>query len=106
MQSTACLLAVLCFVFVRTTSLGTHTGENVVKACGEIFHVCISGSPEGLLESKPHKISRLDSPIGSRMLLKSDYEITRRFEQFQCLRQASIFARKQPIWLQNRALLI
>jgi len=106
MQSTACLLAVLCFVFVRTTSLGTHAGENVFKACGEIFHVCVSGSPEVLLESKPHKISRLDSPIASRIFLKSDDEIRRRFEHFQCSRQASIIVRKQPIWLQNRALLI
>ncbi|MBX9949559.1 MAG: hypothetical protein K2Y39_10350 [Candidatus Obscuribacterales bacterium] len=106
LQITACLLAVCCFVFVRTTSLGVHGGESAVKACGEIFHVCISGSPEVLLESKPHKVSRLDSPIGSRILLKSEVEITRRLEQTQCLRQASILARKQPLWLLNKALLI
>ncbi len=52
LKSTACLMAVLCFVFVRTTALAAHGGESAVKACGEIFHVCVSGVPTVLLEGK------------------------------------------------------
>lgn len=99
-------MAVLCFVFVRTTTLGTHGGESVIKACGEILHVCISGSPEVLLESKPHKISRIDTPISTRIHLKPVDESSGQVEETYLFSKFQIVERKQPIWLLNQALLI
>jgi len=106
LQSTAFLLAVLCFVFVRTTSLGAGDGESVVKACGEIFHVCISGSPEVLLESKPDKISRIDSPAGTGIFLKPVNESADQAVLAMLFSKSDRIVSKKPIWLINQALLI
>lgn len=83
-----------------------HNSESVIKACGEILHVCVSGSPEILLESKPHKISKIDSPIGTRIHHKPVDQIANRFERLQVFSRANVLESKQPIWLINQALLI
>lgn len=109
LKSTACLLAVLCFVFVRTTTIVAQSEESVAKACGEIFHVCISGVPELLIEGKPHKpskISRVESSIDARICLKLVDEVGHKFQQSQRFSKTLTVMGKHPIWLVNQALLI
>ena len=106
LKTTACLLAVLCVVFVRTTALAAHGGESVVKACGEIFHVCISGAPTVLLEGKPHKVSRIDSSFGTRIFLKPVDEVASIEQRFSGSSKTFITPNQRPLWLINRALVI
>ena len=106
LKSTACLMAVLCFVFVRTTALAAQGGESSIKACGEIFHVCISSAPTVLLEGKPHKVSRIDSNFGARILLKPFDAAKTISKGFSGPSKTYIAANQRPLWLMNRALLI
>lgn len=106
LKSTACLMAVLCFVFVRTTALAAHGGESSIKACGEIFHVCISGAPAVLLEGKPHKVSRIDSNFGARICLKPVDAVQSVSKGFSGQSKTFIRPNQRPLWLMNRALLI
>ncbi|PZM83314.1 MAG: hypothetical protein DKT66_09140 [Candidatus Melainabacteria bacterium] len=106
LKSTACLLAVLCFVFVRTTSLIPDDSESLIKACSEILHVCMSGAPEVLLESKTIKLARIDSPECARFCLTPVDDIAHRFERRHLFSKADIVESKQPLWLINQALLI
>jgi hypothetical protein len=99
-------MAVLCFVFVRTTALAAQGGESSIKACGEIFHVCISGVPAVLLEGKPHKVSRIDSHFGARIFLKPVDEVQTVSQNFCGPGKTFIATNQRPLWLMNRALLI
>lgn len=106
LKITACLMAVLCFVFVRTNVLAAHGGESAVKACGEIFHVCVSGAPTILLEGKPHKVSRIDSSFGAGIFWKPVDRVKTQSQKLCFNTKAQISSDQRPIWLINRALLI
>jgi hypothetical protein len=106
LKSTACLMAVLCFVFVRTTALAAQGGESSIKACGEILNVCISGAPTVLLEGKPNKVSRIDSSFGARIFLKPVDAVATVLKGFSGPSRPYTASNQRPLWLMNRAILI
>jgi hypothetical protein len=99
-------MAVLCFVFVRTTALAAQGGESSVKACGEIFHVCVSGAPAVLLEGKTHKVSRIDSSFGARIFWKPVDQVKTLCQRPCFNTQTQLSSNQRPLWLINRALLL
>ncbi len=106
LRSTACLLAVLCFVFLRTSALAAQDTESSVKGCSEIFNVCISEAPSVLLEGKPHKVSKIDSCLGERVNFTLFDPAGCKTMQAQGFVPVRVIANQRPRWLINQALLI
>lgn len=118
LRSTACLLAVLCFVFLRISVVSAQGGESSVKGCSEIFNVCSSEAPSILLEGKPHpdskkvskkdskKYSKFDSPLGEQFDFNLFEGAGFKTQGPQGFAGASLLAGRRPLWLINQALLI
>jgi len=99
-------MAVLCFVFLRTTALAIEGAESSIKGCSEIFNVCFSGEPSVLLESKSHKVSRIDAPPDARICLSVLDEPIRQTRSQQSFHRSHTPVCKLPLWLINQKLLI
>lgn len=106
LRSTACILAVLCFVFIRVTAIAIEGGESGVNACTEICHVCATGYSPILLEGKPHKDSRDSAAVGDRFAFHYLNETVCQPRHLSYVSKTFSVSDKQPLWLLNRALLI
>jgi len=106
LKSTACLLAVLCFVFLRTSAMAAQGSESSIKVSSELFNVCVSEAPSVLLEGKPHKVSKIDSPLNERIFFSNFDLESCRTSQLAGFSGLRIVSNSRPLWLIKQALLI
>jgi len=106
LQITACLMAMVAFLFVRASVVEFDSGDRGFQASGEILHVCVSSENGDILEEKPDDTAHTNSCDPNFENLRFVDRIASLEPSHWKAEQSDPVPEKVPIWLSNRALLI
>ncbi len=106
LQITACLMAMVAFLFVRASAVELTSAGKTFNASGEMLHVCASTASGDILEEKSDETAHADT-------CNSNLQSSRFVDQVAFVRPSQWSPEKPdsvpvkvPIWLTKRALLI